>query len=84
MSHQAKVFASVQSFGRAQNGDAVFNVEWISLVGPRRQGKESLVIDDVRNAEQLTRDMQQALAARLSDKYAPEVFRARDIAGCTA
>jgi hypothetical protein len=86
MAHQAKIYARIQSFGRADDltdGSVKFNLEWIALTGARRQGKVTLVSAGVNNAEAVARELHEALATHLSTVYAPEQFRPRDIAGCT-
>ena len=81
----AKVFARLFDYAGTptmEAGTLRFTMEWKLLGGSRASGKfvftntDPLVSDD-----KLRADLRDALAAFLSQKYAPEVFRPRDIIG---
>lgn len=80
----AKVYARVFSYespAGLPDGQLKFTVEWKLLQGSRQGGKSTFVMTEIVNDAQLSSDLREALATELSEKFAPEVFRPRDIVG---
>jgi hypothetical protein len=83
MSQYAKVFARVFDYGSTPDmpeGQMTFTVEWKRITGARLGGKVKLTAM-VSSDARLRDDLRDALASYLSQKFAPEVFRPRDIVG---
>lgn len=81
---QAKVYARVFSHARdMQLPDGWLKVvlEYVILNGPQRSGKLEVAVGPLNSERNMEDDMKEALAAALSTKYAPEIFRVRDIVG---
>lgn len=80
----AKIFARVFDFRSSvdmDDGTMVFTVEWKRISASRDSGKEKFTVHNIQNDKQITDDLREQLCAFLSGKYAPEVFRPRDIVG---
>lgn len=84
MAHQAKVFARVFDFTSVpamDDGTMVFTVEWKLITGTRAAGKTRFTVDDISTDDQVRGDLRDQLASFLSAKFAPAVYRPRDIVG---
>jgi hypothetical protein len=80
----AKAYARISSYespSTLPDGQMIFAVEWKLLCGTRQGGKTAFTITEIVNDAQLSSDLREALAAHLSQQFAPEQFRPRDIVG---
>lgn len=85
MAANAKVYAWVFTYKRPDIGEHAINVmlEYALLSGAKRSGKVEIQISDIKNEQAMTEDLKEGLAAHLSTVYAPEVFKVKEIVGCT-
>lgn len=84
MAYQAKVFARIFSFTSPpsfDDGSIRFTIEWKRLDGSHEGGKFVTIVGELTNDTKLKNDLREALATYLSEKFAPEIFRDRDIVG---
>lgn len=83
MSQTAKVFARVFDYAASPemaDGTIAFTVEWKRLTGAKQGGKQRFLLT-ASSDSRMRDDLRDALASYLSQRFAPEVFRPRDIVG---
>ena len=83
MQQHAKVFARVFDYASTadmDDGQISFTVEWKRLTGARHGGKQRFTVMASSDGR-MRDDLRELLAAYLSQRFAPEVFRPRDIVG---
>jgi hypothetical protein len=87
MSQSAKIFARVFAYAIPANlpdGQMQITIEWKRIGGNREGGKHTVVVDDIASDDKLRADLRDLLAAHLSQKFAPERIRPREIVGYSA
>ena len=80
----AKVFARIFDFTSSpamDDGQMVFTVEWKRITGSRQAGKLKVTVSEISSDNEIKNELKQELADYLSDLYAPEVFKPKDIVG---
>jgi hypothetical protein len=84
MSQRAKVYARTFAYAIPADlpeGQMKITVEWKRILGGRQAGKVTFTVDDITSNDKLNSDLRDMLATHLSQKFAPEVFKPRDIVG---